>query len=420
LSWGIPYATGVMAMGWQVRPDLSGAWLRYLLYDSAYVTKDGARIINPKEFIKRVKEAKVEAGQEPPAIPQRTMGGSGGGDMMKVQEVSSVKMGDDVRWKDMSKLDLSDRNGLAETLWFNEKTVWPPAQKMPGGFDAKALLEKGKRPAFGVRDLHKEGITGKGVAIAILGQPVLADHPEFAGKIAEYQDVGCEPASETSMVGPTVLSLAVGTNCGTAPEAKVYFVAVPVWKRDATWSAKALDWVVERNRTLAGPERIRLVADAQSPGGEWANRDVWNEARKRAEAAGILVVTNSSAEGFVAACGYDLDDSDNLSKCDVGIGGAVPGTAAKVIFAPALHRTGAEEYNKGEYGYHFMSQGGALAAVPYAAGVLALGWQVKPELSADEMKELLVKSAYVTADGCKVINPAEFIRLVKNAKTTAK
>jgi hypothetical protein len=52
----------------------------------------------------------------------------------------------------------------------------------------------------------------------------------------------------------------------------------------------------------------------------------------------------------------------------------------------------------------------------YCAGVFALGWQARPDLSADEMKELLFKSAYARPDGAKIVNPREFIKLVKAAK----
>jgi hypothetical protein len=44
-------------LGWQVRPDLTAIQMRELLFASAYVTGNGAKIINPQEFIKRVRQA---------------------------------------------------------------------------------------------------------------------------------------------------------------------------------------------------------------------------------------------------------------------------------------------------------------------------------------------------------------------------
>ncbi|MFA5252775.1 MAG: hypothetical protein WC454_09360, partial [Phycisphaerae bacterium] len=54
--------------------------------------------------------------------------------------------------------------------------------------------------------------------------------------------------------------------------------------------------------------------------------------------------------------------------------------------------------------------------IPYCAGVLALGWQLRPEIPPEQMREFLFKSAYVKKDGSKIINPERFIQLVKTAK----
>ena len=57
-------------------------------------------------------------------------------------------------------------------------------------------------------------------------------------------------------------------------------------------------------------------------------------------------------------------------------------------------------------------------AIPYCAGVLAMGWQIRPDLPAEQMKELLFESAYTKKDGAKIIDPKKFIRIVKTAKPT--
>ncbi|MFC1601602.1 hypothetical protein ACFL34_04560 [Candidatus Sumerlaeota bacterium] len=185
--------------------------------------------------------------------PKSSGSGSGGESFQTVRPIASVKKFDDVRWKDMSKLDLSGRPGLPATLTFNEKTDWPSQGKMPTQCDTGKLLREAMNPGLGVRELHRAGITGIGVNVAIIDQPLYQDHPEFAGKIAAYHDVGCD--TESSMHGPAVASLLVGKNCGTAPGAKVYFVAAPSWKRDSAYQAKALDWLIAQNEKLAAGEK---------------------------------------------------------------------------------------------------------------------------------------------------------------------
>ncbi|MBA7623760.1 hypothetical protein ES703_31159 [subsurface metagenome] len=48
-----------------------------------------------------------------------------------------------------------------------------------------------------------------------------------------------------------------------------------------------------------------------------------------------------------------------------------------------------------------------------------MGWQVNPELSPEQMRELLYKSAFTKKNGAKIINPKKFIHLVKKEKVTS-
>lgn len=63
---------------------------------------------------------------------------------------------------------------------------------------------------------------------------------------------------------------------------------------------------------------------------------------------------------------------------------------------------------EGEFSYATWGQGGLSWAIPYAAGTLALGWQVNPDMTAQQAKDLLLQTATQTSSGAKVINPAAF------------
>ena len=58
LSWGIPYAAGVFALGWQVNPDLSFIEIYDILFATAYINEEEARIINPTAFIEYIEANK--------------------------------------------------------------------------------------------------------------------------------------------------------------------------------------------------------------------------------------------------------------------------------------------------------------------------------------------------------------------------
>jgi hypothetical protein len=290
---------------------------------------------------------------------------------------------------------------------------------MPVGDGPEKLLKNAMNPGLGIRKLHEEGITGKGVNVAIIDQPLYQDHPEFAGKITAYHDVGC--GSESSMHGPAVTSLLVGTNCGTAPGARVYYVAAPSWTKDTAYQAKALDWIVEQNERLPVSEKIRVVSVSAAPSGPESpfetNQEMWAPACARAEAAGIMVLDCTKERGFIGPCWYDAGDPESVTKCNAGFPGRTGFRPRPTsILVPSSPRTTAEEYDKGDCSYQYCGTGGLSWSIPYCAGVFALGWQLRPDIPPERMRELLFKSA-INKDGTKIINPRKFIHLVKTAQS---
>ncbi len=340
------------------------------------------------------------------------------GSSQTVQPATSVKQFDDVRWKDLSRLDLSDKKGLIPTLRFNQKTIWPQSDKMPLGGKPDKVLKDGMNPGLGIRRLHKQGITGKGVNVAIIDQPLYLDHPEFTGKIVEYHDVGC--GSKSSMHGPAVASLLVGKNCGTAPDARLYYVAAPSWTKDTAYQAKALNWIIEQNKNLPTSKKIRVVSVSAAPSGSSSpfdkNQQMWDRACALAEAEDILVLDCTAHHGFISPCWYDRNAPESVIRCTPGFPGREPKKYTGRILVPTSPRTTAEEFDKGDFSYQYCSRGGLSWAIPYCAGVLALGWQIRPEIGSEQMRDLLFKSAYIHRSGDRIINPNGFIRLVRRAK----
>jgi subtilisin family serine protease len=267
-----------------------------------------------------------------------------------------------------------------------------------------------------VRTLHREGLTGRGVNVAIIDQPLHQDHPEFAGKFTAYHDVGCE--SESSMHGPGVASLLVGAKCGTAPDARLYYVAAPSWKRDSAYFATALEWIIDRNEELPAGHKIRVVSVSSAPSGPGSpfekNGEMWEAVCARAEQAGILVLDCTSHRGLLGPCYYDAADPETVRSCRPGFP-SMSGVSMPTdrLLVPCSPRTTAEEYEKGDWAFQYCGQGGLSWGIPYAAGVLALGWQARPELTGPQIHELLFSSAHTTAEGAKIIDPKAFIDAVK-------
>ena len=313
---------------------------------------------------------------------------------------------------DISGVDFTGQDELMKTLRFNLDTEWPDSALNLSEWNPGRVMEAAKNPGLGVRALHRRGITGEGVRVAIIDQPMYLDHPEFAGKVAAYRDFEC--GSDGSMHGPAVASLLVGETNGTAPGATLYYAAAPSWLGDSEYCADALDWIVEENGKLPEGDKIRVVSISVAPSGPGSpfekNNEMWDEAVERAEADGILVLDCTSDHGWIDPCYYDIQDPDDISKCKPGFPG-VDGNRKPVrgsVCAPTSPRTTAEEYTEGAIGYQYTGRGGLSWGIPYCAGVLAMGWQVRPDLSGEEMKVILLDTAYIM-DGYRIIDPGAFI-----------
>jgi len=302
-------------------------------------------------------------------------------------------------------------------------------QDDPGeGFDPDVLLEAGKNPGLGVRALHAQGITGAGVHVGLIDMGGELGHPEYAGKIVSYNHAGMDPGGG-SMHGPYVTSLLVGKQCGTAPGAKLHVEAVDLAEHDAGLCARALDRFVTYNESASKDQKIRVVSVSAAPSGEgsdYKNQSLWDESVQRAEAQGILVLDLTWHHGIISICWQDVKDRENVEACTPGFLFGPVEVDEGHIHVPRTFRTSARAPSRGPFSYSYSdggrrsnrpySKSGYSPTVPYAAGVLAMGWQIRPDLTAAQMKESLFESAHVHESGAKIINPTAFIELVRKQR----
>lgn len=256
---------------------------------------------------------------------------------------------------------------------------------------------------------------------------MLLDHPEIKDKVVAYFDTGCEqPEDQGSMHGIAVTSLLAGETIGVAPDVKIYYAAAPSWKKDAKYYADGLNWIIEQNKALPEGEKIRIVSVSAAPQSEnnwFANGDDWIKAVEAANADGIMVIDcrSSYETGFIFSSYYNIEEPENIEKCEVGFPGDNERDYSKEhwngrIFAPSSLRTVAQEYKEGEFNYRYDGVGGLSWSIPYVAGVMALGWQIQPELDYETMEEFLFSTAYVNENKNHIINPTNFIEAVRNSK----
>ncbi|MBN1343731.1 MAG: hypothetical protein JXQ73_13670 [Phycisphaerae bacterium] len=313
------------------------------------------------------------------------------------------------------KLDLRPEGEMLSRLMFDSRTAWPPADKLPKGFDPARLLEDGKNPGLGVRKLHAQGIDGRGVRIAIIDQPLLKGHQEYRGRLGHYEAIDCE-GLQPQMHGAPVASIAVGKRCGVAPQASLTYFAVPPWSKEwqdnAPYSA-LLNRILDENRKAEPGERVRVVSISQGQFPQWPHYDLWTRAVKRAEAEGVLVVLcgRETMPYFLLRRIEGRDPDDPRSYCLTK-----HGTGNAQLLVLTENRTTASHVGPDVYTY--WRESGMSWAAPYLGGLAALAFQVDPDIAPGRIIELWKQTAARTPVG-PIVNPIGFIEMVKKSKAGA-
>lgn len=153
----------------------------------------------------------------------------------------------------LANADFRGELDMLLTTSFDSRTEWPSPEMLPAGFKPQDILEMSKDPGLGVRELHAQGITGKGIKVAIIDQPLLQGHVEYKDKLAMYTTIECEKNSP-QMHGAAVASLLVGEACGVAPGASLYYWAEPSWKASYKQRIQALEEILDLSKTT---QRLR-------------------------------------------------------------------------------------------------------------------------------------------------------------------
>lgn len=341
--------------------------------------------------------------------------------------------GYDVRSCDISGEDLSVVKDIND-LCFDTDTIWPKV--LPEGFDPQKLLEYNKNPGLGIRALHKKGITGKGVSIAIIDQGLLLEHEQYKNNLMLYERIHCsDPTAQ--MHGPAVASIAVGKEIGVAPKAKLYYIASTFghftdkgYDFDATIMADAILRILEVNKELAQDDKIRVISISRGYMSRDKGYDELQAAIKKADEENVFVITTSTNEYYkdFNLLGMDRDyekDPEEVSSYEPVAWLAEdfynnPNRFQGLLLFPIGSRTIAGCTSTDSYA---ISRNGGLSwGVPWCAGLYALCCQVKPDITPQEFIEAAYSTALTTEieyngktySFGKVINPEGIIDLLQN------
>ena len=323
----------------------------------------------------------------------------------------NVKMGSHsfkIMNDDVSDLDLTVAGDKFPYIRFDNRVVFPGPDKLPAGFNPARVLEDGKDPGLGVKELHKRGITGRGIKVAIIDQPLDTEHIEYKDNLIHYEQIGHSDTDEVSAHGPAVASLLCGKTIGVAPDVQlIYFAAQHLKPADdkdeplrthseqerKTYTgnyAKALRKILFMNTALPDGEKIDAVSI--SWGRLHENKETAELLQKLAE-SGVMVLTTDAYRTYGETAEFtSIDRQMNTAPDDPK--SYIPGfwrdykyRAPEQILVPAGGRTTAGLGGHDNYVYCGIN-GGMSWSTPYLVGVYALAKQTNPTLTPKRFFEL--------------------------------
>ncbi len=352
----------------------------------------------------------------------------------------------DYRHADLSDLDLSTKSEALRHMMFDSETIWP--RLLPQDFDPQAILEQGKEPGLGIKELHKNGIDGKGVSIAIIdANPLLLNHVEYKDNLKLYEEIHVGKDSPTGMHASAVASIAVGKNVGVAPGADLYYFTAAFWDYtlpffgqdftdNYTWMANAIERVLEINEKLPDEDKIKVVSISMGWSGGKKGYNKILSAINKAKEKNVFVISTSLDKTHnmnFAGLGRDIPTkADDYNSYTMGHFMSMPGERFKFfseqiqsgtcLLVPMDNRTYAG--SSGSTDYEYSPDGGFSWAVPYIAGLYALTLQVVPEttpeafwaaaLETGDSKSVTIND--VTFDLGKIVNPSRLIERLSSQK----
>ena len=321
----------------------------------------------------------------------------------------------DYRSKDMTQLSPQ----FFALQAFDERTIWPESDKLPGGFHPEKWMDTGKDPGLKIRELHQIGITGEGISVAVFDKLINPDHVEFSGRMI-YHEIKSPLAEDFQyrlhFHGMACSSILCGKSLGVAPGAILHYFAVPDDANNTYNYCLALEELLKVNAQLPPREKIKVVSI--SDGISRQNPDIykkWQELVQEANEKGVTVIYSdiktTHAVFTWGGCPPFLD-RNNAENYDYSLWPREEDERhTEKIILPADYRTTAQNSDKNAYVY--WGDGGFSWAIPYFAGLAVLAWSIDDSLTIEEIYNLIKLTKTKTSKGRYVVNPTDFINTVK-------
>lgn len=267
-----------------------------------------------------------------------------------------------------------------------------------------------------VDDFHRQGITGKGVGIAIVDSG-LCDHPDFASRIIGWYDplTGYRHPYDDSGHGSHVAGIAAGDGslsrgryAGIAPEANLIGVKVLDHKGGGSIAntLRGIRWILQNYRQL----NIHIVNISIGANGEnafiedsdfvWQVNQLWDNGIVVVAAAGnkgpgryTISAPGNSRKIITVGASDTWHTPGNKSQSQSGTGPTLACIKKPDVVAPGSHIVSCTQYHRGGKNSIYAIKSGTSMSTPIVSGAIALLLSKYPDLTPKEIKIRLKNSS---------------------------
>jgi hypothetical protein len=263
-------------------------------------------------------------------------------------------------------------------------------------------------PLIGAPMAWGQGITGKGIKVGILDTGIDSDHPDFAQRIAEVKDFTGERPNDNHGHGTHVAGILGGSGAasngkykGVAPECLLYIAKVLLGDGSGNTSdvIAGIDWMMQQgvqviNLSLGnegasdGTDALSIMCDGAVDHGLVVCVAAGNSGPGDSTigipacAKNVITIGATSKSDQAASFSSRGPTSDNRVKPDI----CFPGVS--IISCRASGTSMGSPVDS-----HYTSASGTSMATPHASGTCALLLQARPDLSPQQIKDLLMTTA---------------------------
>ncbi len=281
-----------------------------------------------------------------------------------------------------------------------------PAPQPPATFDTPEYRRSDGAVAANVLPAWSEGASGAGVIVATIDSGIASQSPEFAGRIhpasrdvtGNGRPIADEGGHGTSVAGVLAAARNGQGIVGIAPEA-----SLAVFRADRPGSCGSSDGCRYSDFALAQGIDSAIAAGARvinmSLGGSAAG-PVLQAAFGRAGQAGVVLVISAGNDGAASVDGLALSALQAGNPASVLVAGSMGpnrtlsefSNRAGAAAAQYLVALGERVRSFNQAGEAFLYSGTSYAA-PQLSGAIALLAQAFPQLSAQQLVQILLRSA---------------------------